>query len=327
MTEALRQTKSHLQQLLTRYGIHPRTDLGQNYLIDLNIIEYIVAQADLSARDVVLEVGTGTGGMTDFLARQAGHVISVEVDPNMHRMASDQLASHQNLTLLHRDALRNKNNFATELLDLLQQHLQAEPGRRLKLVANLPYNIATPVVSNLVATELPWERMVVTIQLELGLRMQAGPGQGTYGALSAWLQAQAEVKLLKRLPPSVFWPRPKVESAVMRLIPDPQARATIENREFFHDFVRRVFLQRRKLLRGVVVGMYRKELEKSQVDQLLEELALTPQTRAEELPPPRLVELANRLYETMHTQKPPQDPGQQARETEEGPQNDQAATT
>jgi 16S rRNA (adenine1518-N6/adenine1519-N6)-dimethyltransferase len=142
----------------------------------------------------------------------------------------------------------------------------------------------------------------------LGLRMQAGPGQGTYGALSAWLQAQAQVKLLKRLSPSVFWPRPKVESAVVRLIPDPEARATIRDREFFHDFVRRVFLQRRKLLRGVVAGMYRKELDKPQIDQLLEDLALTPQTRAEELAPPRLVELANRLHQTILAQNRPQDP-------------------
>ncbi|MCA8982891.1 MAG: ribosomal RNA small subunit methyltransferase A [Planctomycetaceae bacterium] len=299
MTEALRQTKTHLQQLLTQYGIHPRADLGQNYLIDLNIIEFIVSQARLSERDVVLEVGTGTGGMTAFLVQQAGHVISVELDPNMHQMARDQLGHHRNLTLLHRDALRNKNNFAPEVLQAIQDELSRGTDRQLKLVANLPYNIATPVVSNLVATELPWQRMVITIQLELGLRMQAGPGQGTYGALSAWLQSQAEVKLLKRLPPSVFWPRPKVDSAVMLLTPDLAARQLIEDRPFFHDFVRRVFLQRRKLLRSVLVGMYRKELDKTRIDEILAGRGLGETARAEELTPTQLVELSNCLRGAM----------------------------
>ncbi len=296
MTEALRQTKSHLQHLLSQYGIHPRADLGQNYLIDLNIIEYVVSQAKLTERDVVLEVGAGTGGMTSFLVQQAGHVVSVEVDQNMYRLAHDQLSHHENLTLLHRDALKNKNNFAPEVLQILEQELNKVPGRQLKLVANLPYSVATPVVSNLVATELPWERMVVTIQLELGLRMQAPPRKSTYGALSVWLQSQAFVKVLKQLPPSVFWPRPKVDSAIVQLVPNPAGKRTIVDREFFHDMVRRVFHQRRKLLRSVLVGMYRKDLPKALLDDILREMALGENTRAEELPPATLVELSNRIY-------------------------------
>jgi len=296
MTEALRQTKTHLQHLLAQYGIHPRSDLGQNYLIDLNIIEYIVAQGKLSDRDVVLEVGTGTGGMTAFLAQQAAHVITVELDPNMHRLASDQLNQTQNITLLHTDALKNKNQFSPLVLNEIAAQLAVDSRRRLKLVANLPYNIATPVVSNLVATELPWERMIVTIQLELGQRMQAGPGKSTYGALSVWLQAQAFVKLLKTLPPSVFWPRPKVDSAVVQLVPNPAARAQITDREFFHDFVRRLFQQRRKLLRSVLVSMYRKQLPKSLIDNLLQKLELGENTRAEELTPPVLVNLSNHMH-------------------------------
>ena len=295
MTEALRQTKTHLQQLLSQYGIYPRSDLGQNYLVDLNIIEFIVAQGKLSDRDVVLEVGTGTGGMTAFLAQQAGHVISVELDPNMHRLASDQLGHLENVTLLHTDALKNKNQFSPLVLEHIAAQLAVDSRRRLKLVANLPYNIATPVVSNLVATELPWERMVVTIQLELGQRMQAGPGRSTYGALSVWLQAQAFVKLLKTLPPSVFWPRPKVDSAVVQLVPNPPAKHLIADRAFFHDFIRRVFQQRRKLLRSVLVGMYRKQMTKPQIDGILQEMELKETTRAEELQPPALVQLSNRL--------------------------------
>ena len=297
MNEALRQTQSHLRRLLSQYGINPRNNLGQNYLIDLNILDFLVDNANLSDNDVVLEVGTGTGGMTAFMTAQAGHVISVELDKNMHRMASEQIGHIENLTLLQADALKNKNHFSPQVLELVEEQLAINPKRRLKLIANLPYAIATPVVSNLVATDLPWERMVVTIQLELGLRMQAKPGRSTYGALSIWLQSQAFVKLLKKLPPSVFWPRPKVNSAIMQLVPNPQGKKLILNRPFLQDFLRRLFHQRRKLMRSVLVGMYRKEMPKAEIDQILQQMEFEPNTRAEQLPPETLVKLANLIYE------------------------------
>jgi len=296
MTEALRQTKRHLQEILSQYGINPRTDLGQNYLIDLNIIDFLLDNAKLTENDLVLEIGTGTGGMTAFMTAQAGHVISVELDKNMHRMANEQIGHFENLTLLQTDALKNKNTLSPLVIERIEEQLAINPKRRLKLIANLPYNIATPIVSNLVATELPWERMVITIQLELGLRMQARPRKSTYGALSVWLQSQTYVKLLKRLPPSVFWPRPKVNSAIMQLVPNPQGKKMIANRPFLQDFLRRLFHQRRKLLRSVVVGMYRKQIPKPEIDQILEELDLAGNTRAEELPPETLVNLSNTLY-------------------------------
>ncbi|MCG6155482.1 16S rRNA (adenine(1518)-N(6)/adenine(1519)-N(6))-dimethyltransferase RsmA [Rubinisphaera margarita] len=296
MTEALRQTKTHLQDLLSQFGINPRTDLGQNYLIDLNIIDFIVREARIGPKDVILEVGTGTGGMTAFMAEYAAHVISVELDRNMHALASAQLGDRPNLTLMRQDALHNKNRFAPEVLAEIEKQLAVDPSRRLKLVANLPYNIATPVVSNLVATDIPWERMIVTIQLELGLRMQARPGKSTYGALSVWLQSQCYVKLLNKLPPSVFWPRPKVNSAVMKLVPNPKGRAQIANRPFLQDFVRRLFHQRRKMLRSVLVGMYRKQIDKQVIDDIMTEMELGEKTRAEELQPQTLVELSNRVY-------------------------------
>lgn len=299
MTEALRQTKRHLQHMLSRYGINPRTDLGQNYLIDLNIIDFLLDNAKLTDNDLILEVGTGTGGMTAFLASQAAHVISVELDGNMYRMAKDQIGHYENLTLLHTDALKNKNTLSPIVLDEIDKQLAINPKRQLKLVANLPYNIATPIVSNLIATELCWDRMIITIQLELGLRMQAGPRKSTYGALSVWLQSQAHVKLLKRLPPSVFWPRPKVNSAIMQLVPNLEAKKLIKNRPFLQDFVRRLFHQRRKLMRSVIVGMYRKQIAKSEIDQILEQLELGGNTRAEELAPEILVNLANTIYEKL----------------------------
>lgn len=296
MQEAVRQTRTHLIELFKRHGFNPRGDLGQNFLIDLNIIEFIVREAELCTNDVVLEVGSGTGGMTTFMAVQAGQVVSVEYDRNMYALAQDQSSQFDNVTLINTDALKNKNNLAPTVLETVQQQLDAGPDRQLKLVANLPYNIATPVISNLVATELPWERMVATIQLELAERMAAQPGDSKYGSLSAWLQAQCRVKVIRRMPPNVFWPRPQVDSAVVKIQPLPEKRDVIADRPFYQDFVRRAFHHRRKLLRGVVCGMYRKDLSKPDVDAILAELDLVGELRAEELEPDRLVELANRLF-------------------------------
>ena len=293
MKNADRQTRSHLMQLFKEHGFNPRTHLGQNFLIDINIIEFIVSEGQLTSYDVVLEVGTGTGGMTMFMVEEAGHVVSVEVDQNMHRLASSLMEGCDNATLMHTDALRNKNHLSDLVVEEVRMRLDAIENSQLKLVANLPYSVATPVVSNLVATDLPWSRMIVTIQLELGERMAAAPGTSNYGALSVWLQAQCRVKMIKRLAPSVFWPRPKVHSAIVRLSPDPQRKARIIDRPFFHDFVRRLFHHRRKLLRTVLVGMYSKQLSKPEVDELLAQFGCETETRAEELDVDQHVQLAN----------------------------------
>ena len=301
MHDADRQTRSHLMQKFQAHGFHPRTHLGQNFLIDLNIVEYVARSAELSCNDVVLEIGAGTGGMTTFLAREAGHVVSVEVDQDMHMLAREAISSFSNVTLLRTDALKNKNTFAPEVLDAVKQQLDIDSNRHLKLVANLPYNIATPVISNLVATELPWARMVVTIQYELGLRMQARQSQSHYGALSVWLQSQCQVEMLKQLGPTVFWPRPKVDSAIMLITPNSQRRAKIANREFFHGFIRRLFGFRRKIIRSVLIGMFSKQLSKADVDELLESMEISQNKRAEQLDVRTLVELSNLFQRTVES--------------------------
>ncbi|WP_417847998.1 16S rRNA (adenine(1518)-N(6)/adenine(1519)-N(6))-dimethyltransferase RsmA [Thalassoglobus sp.] len=298
MSEAQeRQTRSHLMRKFKEHGFHPRTHLGQNFLIDINIVEYVVRSAELTRDDVVLEIGAGTGGMTTFMAREAGHVISVEVDRDMHSLATQAIAPYDNVTLLLTDALKNKNHFSPLVLDEIEKQLAVSPNRRLKLIANLPYSIATPVVSNLVATELPWVRMVVTIQYELGLRMQARKSQSHYGALSVWLQSQSDVEMIKQLGPTVFWPRPKVDSAIMLITPNEEKRAKIKDRAFFHSFARRLFGYRRKFIRSVLVGMFRKELTKPQVDEVLAEMDIEHNVRAEQLDTPTIVDMATRFQD------------------------------
>lgn len=298
MKEDERQTRSYLMQLFERHGFNPRSDLGQNFLIDLNIIEYVVNKGHIQSNDIVLEVGTGTGGMTTFMAQRAKHVISVEYDQNMYTLATEAIQNYHNVTLLNCDALKNKNALSPTVVSAIEQQLEANPDCQLKLVANLPYNIATPIVSNLVASDLPWDRIVVTIQLELGLKMSCKPSTSNYGALSVWLQSQCFVKLLKTLGPTVFWPRPKVDSAIVQLTPNPPLKNKIRDRAFFQDFLRRVFQHRRKLMRSTLVSMYSKQLSKTEVDAifLIHEID-KERTRAEELSVQDLIQLANSFHE------------------------------
>ncbi|WP_417391508.1 16S rRNA (adenine(1518)-N(6)/adenine(1519)-N(6))-dimethyltransferase RsmA [Gimesia sp.] len=303
MKEDERQTRSYLMQLFERHGFNPRSDLGQNFLIDLNIIEYVVEHGHIQPTDIVLEVGTGTGGMTTFMAQQAAHVITVEYDRNMHTLAQEATRKYDNITLLNCDALKNKNRMSPIVLDEIATQLAAHPGSQLKLVANLPYNVATPIISNIVASDLPWNRMVVTIQYELGLKMSCKPSSSNYGALSVWLQSQCFVKLLKKLGPTVFWPRPKVDSAIVQLTPNPPLKQQIVDRVFFQDFLRRVFQHRRKLMRSTLVGMYSKQLPKADVDSLLLSHGIDKEkARAEELSIPELIELSNSFQEQIALQ-------------------------
>ncbi|QDT45638.1 Ribosomal RNA adenine dimethylase [Gimesia alba] len=303
MKEDERQTRSYLMQLFERHGFNPRSDLGQNFLIDLNIIEYVVQHGHIQPQDIVLEVGTGTGGMTTFMAQKARHVITVEYDRNMHTLASEATQRYDNITLLNCDALKNKNHLSPTVINAIEEQLAANPGSQLKLVANLPYNVATPIISNIVASDLPWNRMVVTIQYELGLKMSCKPSTSNYGALSVWLQSQCFVKLLKKLGPTVFWPRPKVDSAIVQLTPNPPLKKTIKDRVFFQDFLRRIFQHRRKLMRSTLVGMYSKQLSKPAVDEILLAHNIDKEkTRAEELTVPEMIALANSFQEQIAQQ-------------------------
>ena len=300
MRDAERQTRSHLMALFQRQGLYPRGDLGQNFLIDLNLLELVVREAELSPADVVLEVGPGTGSLTTYLGAVAGQVVSVEYDPNMYAFALDATSHYTNVTLLNCDALRNKNHLATQVLEALDVALQkvreatsADPV--IKLVANLPYHVGTPIISNLMATGLPWGRMVVTIQWELGLRMLAKPGTSDYSALTVWMQSQADLKTVRKLPPTVFWPQPKVDSAIVRIDPAPERQAKIVDREFLHTFLRDIFTQRRKRLAGAIASMYRDSWSRVEIDAALAACSIAADARAEQLAPPQLVELSNRL--------------------------------
>ncbi len=278
-------------QRFREVGIQPATRHGQNFLIDLNLQQLIVDSADLSHRDVVLEIGTGTGALTALMAKQAGAVITVEIDGHLFELASELLLNCDNVMMLKHDALKNKNRFDSRVMDAIAVELGVDPERRLKLVANLPYNIATPVLSNLLTCEHTPHTMVATIQKELGDRIVAKPRSKDYGALSVWMQSQADTEIVRIMPPSVFWPPPKVESAIMRIVIDKERRAAIPDLRYFHQFVKTIFIHRRKFLRANVVAAMKQHLSKEEVDEVLAEMEFPVDARTEQLDVPTLFKL------------------------------------
>jgi len=278
-----KQTLSYLMRRFAEAGIRPRTKLGQNFLADPNLQRLLVESAQLEPNDVVLEVGTGTGSLTLLTAPRVAAVVTVEVDPRLFQLAAEELHELVNVRMLQLDALRGKHQLHPAVLEAIERELAAAPGRQFKLVANLPYVIATPLVANLLALERPPRSMTVTIQKELAQRIAAAPGGKDYGALSVWVQSQCRVSLLRTMPPAVFWPRPKVTSAMVQIVLDDSLRARIWDREFFHAFVRALFLHRRKFLRSDLASAFKGRLEKADVDRLLAQLGLDPSLRAEQL--------------------------------------------
>lgn len=286
-----RQTLSYLQRCFKQARIQPQTKFGQNFLIDLNLVNMIADSADITKRDVVLEVGTGMGSLTTIMAAKAGHVVTVEIDHYLAPLARAEFASLENVTLLEQDALKNKHHMDPVVIDTLRSKMEAIPGARLKLVANLPYNVATPIISNLLSIE-PWpSRIVVTIQRELAERICAKPSTKDYSALSIWIQSQCRCDIVRIMPPSVFWPQPKIDSAIIDIQPEKVRRDRIPDRAHFHDLVRKIFLHRRKFLRSALFSAVKDQLSKQQVDEVMLKMELDSKSRAEQLTPQQMIEL------------------------------------
>jgi 16S rRNA (adenine1518-N6/adenine1519-N6)-dimethyltransferase len=199
-----RQTQSFLRNLFHQLKIHPKDKLGQNFLVDLNLLDVLLAAAELSQTDLVLEVGTGTGSLTARLAEQAGGVLSTEIDSQFFQLAQDTLGFRPHVKLLNVDILENKNRLASEVMEPLRTAWQSGKFTALKLVANLPYAVATPVIANLLLSDVVFERMVVTVQWEIAERLLAEPGCKQYGALAVLVQTVADVELIRKLPPTAL---------------------------------------------------------------------------------------------------------------------------
>jgi 16S rRNA (adenine1518-N6/adenine1519-N6)-dimethyltransferase len=278
-----RQTQSYLRNLLAERGIHPKNKLGQNFLVDLNLLDLLVRSADLTADDLALEVGSGTGSLTVRLAAEAGAVVSVEIDPDFARMTEEAVGRQEHVYLLHTDILKNKNELNPDVLRAINDLRMKTGVQRIKLVANLPYAVAVPVISNLLLSDFPVQHLVGTVQWEIAERLTARPGTKDYGALAVLVQSVAEVSIIRKIGPAAFWPRPQVNSAIVLVQPDPDRRAQVGDVERFRYFLRDLYVHRRKNLRGALVGFPTREFSKTEVDQKLADLGIAGTTRAEDL--------------------------------------------
>jgi 16S rRNA (adenine1518-N6/adenine1519-N6)-dimethyltransferase len=285
MTEpsSSRQTLSFLRNLLESRGIEPKSKLGQCFLIDLNLLDILVQTAEVTTKDLILEVGSGTGSLTNRLADLAGGVLAVEIDLRFIDLLGETVARRENIHIFNTDVLKTKNEINPDILAKLENLRREIGAESLKLVSNLPYAVATPLIGNLLISELSLERMVVTVQWEIAERLLAVPGNKTYGAVTVLVQSLAEVSLVRRLPASVFWPRPKVDSAILLIQPDARKRAQVGDPLRFRRFLRDLYVHRRKNLRGALVGLPSRSYEKSEVDRKLTQLGIDGTLRAEML--------------------------------------------
>jgi 16S rRNA (adenine1518-N6/adenine1519-N6)-dimethyltransferase len=282
-TPSTRQTLSYLRNLFAERGIKPKNKLGQNFLIDLNLLDLLLRSAELTREDLVLEVGSGTGSLTVRLVEQAGAVVSVEIDPAFASLTDEEVRQRERIALLSADVLKNKNELNPDVLRAIVNLGQRCGTRRVKLVANLPYAVAVPVITNLLLCNLAIERMVVTVQGEIAERLLAVPSTKAYGALAVLVQSLADVELVRHLPPSVFWPQPLVNSAIVCIRPNPSKREHVGNPPSFRAFLRDLYVHRRKNLRGALVNLPNQDRSKSEVDACLVELGIDGTTRAEAL--------------------------------------------
>jgi 16S rRNA (adenine1518-N6/adenine1519-N6)-dimethyltransferase len=283
LLSSTRQTLSYLRNLFAERGIKPKNKLGQNFLIDLNLLDLLLRSAELTREDLVLEVGSGTGSLTARLVELAGAVVSVELDPAFAALTEESVAQRERIAFAHNDILKNKNELNADVLRTLAHLGQRCGTQRIKLVSNLPYAVAVPVISNLLLCDLALERMVVTVQWEIAERLLASPATKDYGALAVLMQSLADVELIRRLSPKVFWPRPLVDSAIVCVRPNAAKRRHVGDPVRFRAFLRDLYVHRRKNLRGALASLPNRDLSKGEVDARLAEMGLDGSLRAEVL--------------------------------------------
>ena len=286
------QTKSQIRELLAAAGVMPKRKFGQHFLVDLNLVRLLIDAAKIRSDDVVLEVGCGTGSMTQLLAERAGAVVTVEIDRTLAGIAGAQLAGLDNVELVGSDALSNKGALNPLVVDALDRARGTNPGRLL-LVANLPYDVASALMVNLVKGPVVADEMVVTVQKEVADRMEARPGGKGYGGLSIFLAVTGCAETLRVLKPSVFWPPPGVDSAIVHFVRDEARCRQIEDMALFSDVVGLFIGHRRKMLRACAKHAGDSLGDRDLWMGLFEACRIDPSQRPESLAPDQYVALAN----------------------------------
>ncbi len=273
-------------EIIQKYEFMFQKKFGQNFLIDTHVLEKIISAAGITKNDCVLEIGPGIGTMTQYLAENAGHVVAVEIDRNLIPILKETLADYNNVTVINEDILR---------VDIKALAEEYNGGKPIKVVANLPYYITTPIIMGLFESGVPIDNITVMVQKEVADRMKEGPGSKDYGALSLAVQYYAEPEIVANVPPNCFIPRPNVGSAVIRLTRHKEMPVEVKDPALMFKIIRASFNQRRKTLQNGLGNASELPYTKEQIAAAIAEMGLTPTIRGEALSLAQFAQLSDIL--------------------------------
>ena len=271
-------------EIIQKYEFAFQKKFGQNFLIDTHVLEKIIAAAGVTEDDCVLEIGPGIGTMTQYLAEHARSVVAVEIDKNLIPILQETLKEYENITIINDDILKVDINKLTE---------EYNGGRPIKVVANLPYYITTPIIMGLFEGGVPIDNITVMVQKEVAERMQVGPGSKDYGALSLAVQYYADAYIVANVPPNCFIPRPGIGSAVIRLTRHREPPVEVDDPKLMFKLIRASFNQRRKTLQNGLNNSPELPFAKDEIADAIESLGVTPQIRGEALTLKQFADLSN----------------------------------
>ena len=278
-------------EIIQKYEFMFQKKFGQNFLIDTHVLEKIISAAGITKNDCVLEIGPGIGTMTQYLAENAGHVVAVEIDRNLIPILKETLADYDNVTVINEDILR------VDIKTLAEEY---NGGKPIKVVANLPYYITTPIIMGLFESGVPIDNITVMVQKEVADRMKEGPGSKDYGALSLAVQYYAEPEIVANVPPNCFIPRPNVGSAVIRLTRHKEMPVEVKDPALMFKIIRASFNQRRKTLQNGLGNAPELPYTKEQIAAAIAEMGLTPTIRGEALSLAQFAQLSGILGNMGH---------------------------
>ena len=273
-------------EVLQKYNFNFQKKFGQNFLIDTHVLDKIIRESGVTKEDLVIEIGPGIGTMTQYLCENAREVVAIEIDKNLIPILQDTLSAYDNVTVINEDVLK---------VDIRKLAEEKNGGKPVKVIANLPYYITTPIIMGLFESHVPLDSITIMVQKEVADRMQEGPGSKEYGALSLAVQYYAKPEIVANVPPNCFMPRPNVGSAVIRLTCHEKSPVEVKDEKFMFDIIRASFNQRRKTLVNGLGNAGFLPVTKEQVAAALEKMELSPTIRGEVLSLEQFAELSNLL--------------------------------
>ena len=279
------------KQIIKKYEFSFKKNFGQNFLVDERVLDKIVSAADINEKDLVIEVGPGIGTLTQAMAKKAGKVISVEIDKTLVPILGELLEDYNNIEIINEDILK------VDINEIIEKH----KGMNVKMAANLPYNITTPIIMGILEKHIPMDSLTVMIQKEVAYRMNAKPSTKDYGSLSLVTQYYCEPYLVANVPQNCFMPRPNVDSAVIKLSILKEPRIKVKNEKFMFNFIKAGFSQRRKTLVNCIFSSGLVTLNKEEIGKVLNELGYDERVRGESLTLEDYGKISDKMLEFIHS--------------------------